>query len=496
MKNKQRRIVRLIAILLAVLLAGSALVSAIYSFAYAEEAPARSECTLTMEYLENEQALRVSQRLVYRNESDLSLDRLLFYAPANLFRRESSAVYAADDADAAFVYGYLPGGIELLDVRVNGEAADYGFQGESEIYLRVACELSPGESCEFSFEYYLLLTQNRAFLGVDSSDCRLSGFYFSPAYADDSYGEFILSSPVSFTRWVHSPAMDFSATITLPSHIALAATGEESAEELENGLTRWSISAANCRDFALAFGNDHPETVSGTLRCFTSRKSAAKKLLAYAEEAVEVCERWFGPLPCGGMDFMETGDCNSFRSHSGMAWFSEELLKEGGEDLRRAVYFCIAQQYFGFSAYAQPSADAWLSDSVCEYLSYLILEEVEGNARYLEALNENIVPSLQLTIPGGLTVVSDASLFSAYEYSVVVLDRGAAVFHELRTAMGRDALIDGLANFYRRGQSEDVLTEMMLVEALDATGGSWEAFLTDWVFNIGEYVNQEIDWLD
>lgn len=495
MKNKQRRIVRLIAILLAVLLAGSALVSAIYSFAYAEEVPARSECSLTMEYLENEQALRVSQRLVYRNEGEASMDRLLFYAPANLFRRESSAVYAADDADAAFVYGYLPGGIELLDVRVNGEAADYGFQGENELYLRVACELAPGESCEFSFEYYLLLTQNRAFLGVDSSDCRLSGFYFSPAYADE-YGEFILSSPVSFTRWVHSPAMDFSATITLPSHIALAATGEESGEDLEGDLTRWSIRAPSFRDFALVFGNDHPETVSGTLRCFSSHRSAAKRLLAYAEEAVEVCERWFGALPCGGMDFMESGDCNSFRSHSGMAWFSEELLKEGGEELRRAVYFCVAQQYFGFSAYAQPSADAWLSDSICEYLSYLILEEVEGNARYLEALNEGIVPSLQLTIPGGLTVVSDASLFSAYEYSVVVLDRGAAVFHELRTAMGRDALIEGLANFYRRGQSEDVLTEMMLVEALDATGGSWEAFLTDWVFNIGEYVNQEIDWLD
>lgn len=496
MKNKQRRVVRLIAILLAVLLAGSALVSALYSFAYAEEAPARSECTLTMEYLENEQALRVSQRLVYINEGSGALDRLLFYAPANLFRRESSAVYAADDADAAFAYGYLPGGIDLLGVQVNGEAADYGFQGENEIYLRVACQLAPGEKAEFQFDYYLLLTQNRAFLGVDSSDCRLSGFYFSPAYADGESGEFLLSSPVSFTRWVHSPAMDFSASITLPSHISLAATGEESGEALDGGLTRWSMRAENCRDFALAFGNDHPLTASGALRCFTSRKSAAKKLLAYAEEAVQVCEGWFGPLPCGGMDFIETGDSNSFRSHSGMAWLSAELLKAGGEEMRRAVYFCVAQQYFGFSAYAQPSADAWLSDSICEYLSYLILEEIEGGSRYLEALNENIVPALQLTIPGGLTVNSDAALFSAYEYSVVVLDRGAAVFHELRTAMGREALIEALANFYRRGQSEDVLSEMMLVEALDATGGSWEAFLTDWVFNIGEYVNQDIDWLD
>ena len=28
-----------------------------------------------------------------------------------------------------------------------------------------------------------------------------------------------------------------------------------------------------------------------------------------------------------------------------------------------------------------------------------------------------------------------------------------------------------------------------------ATGGSWRDFLTDWAFNVGDYVNQPIDWL-
>ena len=496
MKKNQRRLVRLIAIVLAILLAGSAIVSAIFSFAYAEEAPGRNQIELTMEYLENEQALRVSQRLVYINEASTALDRVLFYVPGNLFRRESSAVYAADDLDAAFAHGYLPGGVELMDVQVNGVAADYGFQGESEIYLRVACALEPGEMCEFQFEYYLLLTQNNAFLGVDETDCRLSGFYFAPAYLDESYGEFILSSPTSFTRWVHTPAADFEATITLPDTVNLAATGEESCEAVEDRLNRWSIRAENARDFALAFGTDHAQSESGEFRCLTGRRSAAKKVLGYAEEAVSICEGWFGEFPASGMDFMETGDSNSFRNHNGLAWLSADLLKEGGDALRRAVYYCVAQQYFGFSAYAQVGADAWLSDAICEYLSYLILEEADGNEAYLKALNENIVPALQLTIPGGLTVVSDASLFDAYDFGIVVRDRGAAVFHELRTAMGRDALIEGLGNFYRMGQEQDVLTEMMLVEALDATGGSWEAFLTDWVYNIGDYVNQDIDWLD
>ena len=108
-----------------------------------------------------------------------------------------------------------------------------------------------------------------------------------------------------------------------------------------------------------------------------------------------------------------------------------------------------------------------------------------------------MVPALQLTIPGGLVVTSDAALFTSSEYDIVVRDRGAAVFHELRTAMGREELIAGLRAFYALGRQTDVLTEMDLVRCLDeASGGSWEKFLTDWVFNVGDYVNQTIDWLD
>lgn len=498
MQNKQRKFVRIMCIILVVLLGGSAIFSAIFSLAYGEEAlPQTNSCELTMEYLENEQALLVTQRLVYTNASSIPLDRVVFYAPANLFRRESALLYAVDDPADALPYGYMPGGIELMDVQVNGAPADYGFQGENEIYLRVACALQPGESCEFMFQYFLLLTANRAFTGINETDVRLSSFYFAPAYVDEAYGEFMLSSPTSCTRWLHTPAMDFTAEITLSDSCTLTATGTETAVRNENGDMHWTVHAEAVRDFALNFGDYKYAVKDGIFSCRTNRRGAAEEMLKYVKEAVAACERWFGLFPIEQMDFVQSGDAEPFRNHSGCMWISEELLKEGGEELRRAVYFCIAQQYFGMSAYARPGADAWLSDSVCEYLSYLILEETEGHEAYLKSLNENVVPSLQLTVPGGLKVISDASLFTDSEYEIVVRDRGAAVFHELRTAMGRDELLSGLKLFYEKGLQADVLTEMDLVSSLDAASGeSWEAFLTDWVYNIGDYVNQEIDWLD
>ena len=503
MRKKQQRLVRIIAIVLAVLLAGGAIISAVISIAYAEEAEPseRNQYDITMEYLGEEQALRVSQRLVYLNDSGIHLDRVVFYAPANMFRRQSALMYDDEQWAEAFPAGYLPGGIDLQGVLVDGEAADWGFQGSDEIYLRVACDLEPGEKCEFTFNYYLLLTQNHAFMGVSELDWRLSDFYFAPAYVDSLYGEFMLSTPTSFTRWIHSPAADFTATLALPELVLLNATGIEQAEtDTGTHVTRWTVTAENVRDFALNFGLRYRESsrtaASGVdLRAVTNLRGKAEKLLDLAEETIGTLESWFGPFPLRQLDIVQTDVVPDVLVHSGCIWLSEDALKS--DNLEHELRTAIAQQYFGLSAYARPGSDAWLSDAISEYLAYLLLEESEGNSAYLAALNEKVVPALQLTIPGGLVVTSDASLFSSNEYNIVVRDRGAAVFHELRTAMGRDGLIAGLRAFYQLGQQSDVLTEMDLVRCLDETsGGSWEKFLTDWMFNIGDYVDQTIDWLD
>ena len=148
------------------------------------------------------------------------------------------------------------------------------------------------------------------------------------------------------------------------------------------------------------------------------------------------------------------------------------------------------------AAFLQPR-DAWMSDAVSEYVACLLLEAEAGRDKFLATVNRDWVSALQQTVPGGLNITSDAALFDADAYEIVVLRRGAVVLHELRLAMGRQAFIDGLARFYRKGLGGNVLGEMDLVAALDeASGGSWEAFLTDWLFNVGDYVNQDMDWYE
>ena len=501
MQRRNRKWIRIIAIALAILLAGGVVVGALVS-ALAEEQP-RDKYEITAEYLADEQALRVSQRLTYTNRSPDALDGVLFYAAGNMLRRQSALMYEDGDLAAVFPSGYVPGGIDLVDVRFNGEGAEYGFQGEDEMDLRVACELAAGETGAFEFDYYLLLTACGAFQGIGETDVRLGAFYFAPARYDANYGEFTANRPLPFTRWLDTPAADFDVSLAIPSNFEPVATGRCEPDGGDGAQARWRLRAEYAREFVLSFGKRWRaglrELDSGVrVRALTRERGANRRLLDAAQRAIERCEAWFGAFPADELEIAQSDYPLGALNYPGVIWISADLLAANrADELEKQLRFCVAQQYFGLSAYVQPSADAWLSDSVCEYIAYLLLEADQGHDAFLAAINRDWVDALQLTIPGGLTVTSDARLFDGYAYDVVVRVRGAVVLHELREAMGLDALLDGLAGFYRMGAAGGTLTEMDFVAAMDAASGrSWEAFLTDWVFNVGDYVDQTITWFE
>ena len=62
-----------------------------HNHAHAEEA--RDSYTFDIEFMEDEQALRVTQRLVFSNRTGEYLDRAMFSVYANMFRRESTVMY-------------------------------------------------------------------------------------------------------------------------------------------------------------------------------------------------------------------------------------------------------------------------------------------------------------------------------------------------------------------------------------------------------------------
>lgn len=505
MRNK--KLIRIVAIVLAVLLVGGVVFGALVS-ALAEEQTVvgstdKHRCELTMEYLADEQALHIMQRLVCFNGTGRRLEAMVFYAAGNMFRRQSALMYGSDDLDRVFFAGYTPAGIDLRSVRCDDKPTDFGFQGEDELYLRVRCDTAPGGRCVFEFDYYLLLMRCGAFQGVGDTDVRLSAFCFVPGVYDALTGQFSMKRPLAHARWLDCGATDYRATLTIPGGWMLCATGRAVKESEADGRAVWRIEADGVRDFALSFGRRwrsiERESASGVrVRALTNVRGASKRMLDVAADAIDRCEAWFGRFPVDALELAQSDVPLDACVFPGVVWLPSDLLApERADDLAQRIRFAVAQQYFGLSAWVEPSADAWLSDSVCEYVACLLLEAASGRDRFLAYVNRDWVSALQQTVPGGLRITSDAVLFDAKTYDLMVRRRGAVVMHELRLAMGQEDLLAGLKAFYEMGGDGRTLTEKDFVSALDAaTGESWEAFLTDWLFNVGDYVQQDMTWYE
>ena len=499
--KKNQKLVRALAVVLALLLVGGTVTSAVFA-ALAEETGSaeRDRYEMNITYLEDPQALHITQRLVYHNRQSFALDRVLFSAAGNMYRRESTLMYDAQSLTEVFPEGYAPAGIDLMRVAFGGADADWGYLDSAETVLRVACRLEPGSSGEFVFEYYLLLSRNRSMLGEFDTDVRLSGFYFAPGLVNEDDEEFVVNVPVQHTRWLLTTAADYSVTLTIPDLYLPAATGSETLLGTEGHTSTWRFEAQNVREFALSFGKRWREfsaqTESGvTVRLLTNRRGDAGALDA-AVETIELYESWLGAFPLAQIDLVQSDYPVDALNFPGAIWLPEALF-DSEKAMARALRFCLAQQYVGMRAYPEPVANAWLSDVPCSYLALLAVEELEGYDAFLEALNDEVLDALHITIPGGLTITTGADLFTPDEYALIVRGRGTVVMHELRLAMGREDWIAGLRNFYEMGLDGKLLGERDYVAALDeATGGDWEGFIADWLFNVGDYVDQQVEFYE
>ena len=76
---------------------------------------------------------------------------------------------------------------------------------------------------------------------------------------------------------------------------------------------------------------------------------------------------------------------------------------------------------------------------------------------------------------------------------------GKSVRHPAAQSGGDEQLAGGHLQHRRKALHDKAATplEEGVARAMeDATGRSWEDFLTDWLFNVGDYVDQNMDWFE
>ena len=205
-------------------------------------------------------------------------------------------------------------------------------------------------------------------------------------------------------------------------------------------------------------------------------------------------EEKFGAYPWPTLTLIETEYVYDGLSYPGVIQVSGG---QTGSALAETVVDLCADQYFGSIVGSNRNEAPWLSEAVSSFVKLLYFEEKNGYNDFMQRLNDQVLPALSITVPGGVTVESAADQFSSrMEYELVIVDRGVAVLYEMRQVMGEEVFMQGLAEYVSRMRLDNATAGDFLSAMNDVSGRRWDEYLYGQMHNIDDYVGQGLEWFE
>ena len=403
-----------------------------------------------------------------------------------------------DADDQPYTHGFAPGGIEFVSVRVNGESAQWGMQGESECFMRGGfCGLKAGEERAGAVYRLSAVARGRGHAGRGGY---LAAERLLPGAVRVRPGDRrlnVLGAMSSVCDAYFAAMSDYTVTLEAPSEYRVAGSGTPENIDEQNGRVSWRIQAENVREIALVLSKykEYVYDLDGvTLRVVSGSASAAKAVRETAAQVLEAYGEWFGAYPYDTLTVTQSDCLVESDSAAGVVSLNAELFswKKRGE-LKTELARQLARQWFGGLVGSNPVREPWLQATLSEYASLLFTEHAQGYKAYLKQLNAQAVPALRITIPGGLNVDSAADRFtSRSEFATIVIDRGVAVMHELRETMGDEAFFEGL-RLYVQANAGGIASIADFAAAIDqASGSRLDEYLVAQLETISDYAGHDV----
>ncbi len=268
-------------------------------------------------------------------------------------------------------------------------------------------------------------------------------------------------------RWfplTNYPSNRYTGTfkIIVPDSFAVAGTGKADPPSMMPAISRGMPGQA-----AYVFHCDRPAAngsfVAGSLQLspvqaegydisvYTAPAQAASAA-PYANSLAHILSYFsetFGQLENGTsmtIAQLPNGSLNGF-SAPGLLLISERQWTTKPND--RLLSRLAAGQWWGDRVLPASFADAWLTEGMSRYAEAMYAEQSDGLAGLHKALEDYAVGALMYEAG---TPIAQAQRLGPYSdtYESIVADKGAMVFHMLRTEIGDEAFTSLLKDFYKQ----------------------------------------------
>ena len=451
-----------------------------------------SEFTMEINYNEDH-TLTVKQNLEYRNETDTSLDSLMFHLYPRSFREGAkSSVVSKLNYDKCYYNGTTYGDISISTVEVENEKKDIVITGNDEDILEVNFDssLHPDSTTNIYLEYTVTLPNINHRFGYGEDTINIANFYPIPCVYEN--GEFVIDSYHYNGDPFYSAASNYSVTLSTPSKYIVASTGNITSQETSDDTTTYNIEAKVVRDFAIIL-NDNYSIVSDSIdnikvNYYYYKNQYPNECLKASIDSIRTFNRLFGAYPYDTINVAEAGFVHGGMEYPNLVFISDSV--ENQSDYINVIVHEIAHQWWYGIVGNNEYNYGWLDEGLTEYSTLLFYEEnPEYNVDTKELIKtttnsyvtfvevyEKVFGSVDSSMNRKLNEYNNES-----EYVYISYVKGMLIFDSLREILGRDKFYKGLQVYFEDNKFKIATPDNLIAAFEKASHTSLKDFFSSWI---------------
>ena len=347
---------------------------------------------IQVEFDPNSKTLTCSQRVEYINKSEDWLTHLYFHLHPNSYTYENKPVFEKNEMHRAYPGGFSPGLLELDNVLINGQQADFITGGYSENILLLILEedLAPQQKAVIEMDYRVVLPYCLGRFGYGDNMYKAVNWYpIASVYDENGWN---LDSYYAIGDPFYSDTANFRVQIQAPSDYIIAATGDIKKSKEKEGHIIWEFDAPAVRDFAWLAGKQF-QTASKkvgrtTVTSYYFSEQAGKQALDYAAASLAFFNEIFGEYPYPGFNIVESDFYIGGMEYPNLIMLDNTLYQRSESEYLElvTVHETAHQWWYGLVGNNQIT-DAWLDEGLTEYSTVLYYGHRYGQQKEEEFYN-------------------------------------------------------------------------------------------------------------
>ena len=438
---------------------------------------------VTMDINPIQKKLMATEKISYRNQTDMELDKIYIRFNINAFSEGySPQPFFEEFEDKVYRYGKNFSDFTLTSITVDKERVGYELIGRN-IGVILNNALPPESTIDIAMQFECVIPSICHRTGANADALWFGNFI--PVVATFINGEFVLDQYYPAGEPFVYEASNYEVTITTPLDYSVYGTGTEKITENEtNKTTKFTVNMA--RDFAFALSSryisDKAVSESGVtinFHHYSDNAQRANMVLDAALMSVEYFSERVGAYPYQSIDIVETELHDSgAAAFPCMVFIDSDYFK--GASNYDAVSLEVGRQWFYNVVGCDQIREAWLSTGLASYMQTRMNFRSEMVDVKMKALHAEL--SARLRTADNYSLSGDLSIYKNYqEYYDVEFGRASLMFHALFKKMDADVWTSFLNTYYAENSFKIASRQSLADAASQVYGESLDDFFESWI---------------